>query len=65
VKTIVQKSYGSTDVLKYDDSVWHLMSGLPYLIRILGYGFTGSKQIIPGLDVAGIVRKVGDNVPVP
>jgi len=42
--------------------VWHLMTGLPYLIRILGYGFTAPKQSTPGLDVAGVVSKVGEEV---
>jgi NADPH:quinone reductase-like Zn-dependent oxidoreductase len=38
-----------------DRGVWHLMTGLPYLVRILGFGFRGPKQRTPGEDVAGLV----------
>lgn len=44
-----------------DRGTWHLMAGLPYIIR-LGYGFRGPRSPIPGLDVAGTVEAVGDNV---
>jgi hypothetical protein len=30
----------------------HLMRGEPYLMRILGFGFRGPKNRVPGLDVA-------------
>jgi len=45
-----------------DPSVWHLMTGLPYLVRIMGYGFRRPKQRVPGSDVAGQVEAVGSNV---
>jgi len=45
-----------------DRGVWHLMSGRPYLIRILGFGFRAPKQAIPGMDVAGVVEAVGAEV---
>ncbi len=45
-----------------DRGVWHLMAGMPYLVRLSGYGFSKPKQPIPGLDVAGIVVGVGDAV---
>ena len=45
-----------------DRGVWHLMTGTPYLIRIVGYGLTKPKQPIQGLDVAGRVIAVGDTV---
>jgi NADPH:quinone reductase-like Zn-dependent oxidoreductase len=44
-----------------DRGTWHLMAGLPYVIR-LGYGFRGPKSPIPGLDVAGTVEAVGGDV---
>ncbi len=44
-----------------DRGVWHLMEGLPYLIR-LGFGFRGPKQPISGMDVAGRVEAVGAGV---
>ncbi|MDW3177412.1 MAG: NAD(P)-dependent alcohol dehydrogenase [Acidimicrobiia bacterium] len=42
-----------------DRGTEHLMTGLPYLIRVAGYGFTKPKNRVPGLDVAGIVVEVG------
>jgi NADPH:quinone reductase-like Zn-dependent oxidoreductase len=41
---------------------WHLMSGEPYLMRIIGFGFRGPKARVRGMDVAGIVKSVGQNV---
>jgi NADPH:quinone reductase-like Zn-dependent oxidoreductase len=38
------------------------MAGLPYLIRVVGYGFRGPKQRTPGMDVAGVVAEVGEGV---
>ena len=43
-------------------AVWHLSTGLPYLVRIMGYGFRGPKIRVPGTDVAGLVETVGKNV---
>jgi NADPH:quinone reductase-like Zn-dependent oxidoreductase len=45
-----------------DRGVWHLMAGLPYLIRILGFGFRGPRQRTPGLDLAGVVVALGEGV---
>lgn len=45
-----------------DRGVWHLMAGLPYLVRMAGFGITGPKQPILGLDLAGIVESVGSGV---
>src|ERR671939_368497 len=42
--------------------VWHVMRGLPYPIRIAGYGFRAPKNPVIGLDVAGVVEAVGQNV---
>ena len=44
-----------------DRGTWHLMAGLPYVIR-LGFGFRRPKNPIPGLDVAGTVEAVGEDV---
>ena len=35
------------------------MAGEPYLMRVLGLGFRGPKNPVPGLDVAGTVVAVG------
>jgi NADPH:quinone reductase-like Zn-dependent oxidoreductase len=83
MKAIVQDTYGSADVLRFEDierpklgqnevlvrvhaagvdpGVWHLMTGLPYMIR-LGYGIRRPKTRIRGRDVAGRVEAVGANV---
>lgn len=45
-----------------DRGVWHLMTGKPYLIRIMGYGLTRPKTAVPGMDVAGRVVATGDDV---
>ncbi|MET0411527.1 MAG: NAD(P)-dependent alcohol dehydrogenase, partial [Polyangiaceae bacterium] len=45
-----------------DPGVWHLMTGLPYLVRIMGFGFSTPKIRVRGRDVAGTVEAVGKNV---
>ena len=45
-----------------DRGVEHLMTGLPYVVRIAGYGLIRPKTRVPGLDVAGRVVAVGGDV---
>jgi NADPH:quinone reductase-like Zn-dependent oxidoreductase len=45
-----------------DPGVWHLMTGLPYLVRVMGYGLRKPKVGIRGQDVAGRVEAVGTKV---
>lgn len=45
-----------------DRGVWHLMTGLPYPIRIAGYGLRAPKTGVRGRDVAGCVEAVGKEV---
>jgi NADPH:quinone reductase-like Zn-dependent oxidoreductase len=45
-----------------DRGTWHSMAGLPYLMRVLGFGFRAPKNRVPGLDVAGTVVAVGSAV---
>ena len=45
-----------------DPGVWHLMTGLPYLVRIMGYGLRAPRSPVRGSDVAGRVETVGGNV---
>src|SRR5918995_472565 len=42
--------------------VWHVMMGLPYPMRLAGYGFRAPKNPVIGSDVAGVVEAVGRNV---
>ena len=45
-----------------DRGTWHLMTGAPYLMRILGFGLRGPKIGVPGWAVAGTVEAVGAKV---
>jgi len=45
-----------------DRGAWHIMAGLPYLIRIAGYGVRRPKAAGLGSDVAGVVEAVGAKV---
>jgi len=45
-----------------DRGTWHLMTGRPYLMRIVGMGFRGPKDPVLGRDLAGTVEAVGDKV---
>lgn len=45
-----------------DVGVWHLLTGRPYLVRVMGFGFRGPKVRIPGLSLAGTVEAVGAEV---
>jgi len=41
---------------------WLVISGLPYLIRLMGYGLRRPKNTTPGYEVAGRVEAIGKNV---
>jgi NADPH:quinone reductase-like Zn-dependent oxidoreductase len=45
-----------------DRGVWHVMTGLPYPIRLAGYGLRAPKTPVPGMDMAGVVEAVGADV---
>jgi NADPH:quinone reductase-like Zn-dependent oxidoreductase len=45
-----------------DRGVWHLMTGLPYPVRVAGYGLRTPKTPVPGTDLAGVVAAVGRRV---
>lgn len=45
-----------------DQGVWHLMAGLPYPVRLAGYGIRAPKTPVRGREVAGRVEAVGENV---
>lgn len=45
-----------------DRGTWHFMTGQPYLMRLIGFGFRRPKNPVSGLDVAGTVVEVGAEV---
>lgn len=68
LRDIERPEVGDDDVLVrvhaagVDQGVWHLMAGLPYLVRILGFGLRAPKRRVRGGDLAGRVAAVGGNV---
>jgi NADPH:quinone reductase-like Zn-dependent oxidoreductase len=42
--------------------VWHLMTGLPYFVRLMGLGLRKPRTRVLGWDVAGSVEAVGKDV---
>jgi NADPH:quinone reductase-like Zn-dependent oxidoreductase len=41
---------------------WHVMTGQPYLMRVVGFGFRAPKARVRGMDFAGTVEAIGKNV---
>jgi NADPH:quinone reductase-like Zn-dependent oxidoreductase len=41
---------------------WHLMTGQPYLMRVIGFGLRRPKNPVAGQDMAGVVVEVGSDV---
>lgn len=42
--------------------VWHVVTGRPWVIRLMGNGFSKPSNPIPGTDMAGVVESVGESV---
>jgi len=45
-----------------DPGVWHLMTGRPYLVRLMGMGLRRPKVPVRGRDLSGVVEAVGARV---
>jgi NADPH:quinone reductase-like Zn-dependent oxidoreductase len=45
-----------------DPGVWHMMTGVPYLMRVIGFGFRRPKVPVRGLALAGVVEAAGPGV---
>jgi NADPH:quinone reductase-like Zn-dependent oxidoreductase len=42
--------------------VWHVLTGLPYVLRVMGAGLRKPKNPVPGTDLAGVIESAGKNV---
>jgi NADPH:quinone reductase-like Zn-dependent oxidoreductase len=68
LRDIRQPQIGDDEVLVHvhaaglDRGVWHVMAGLPYPIRLAGFGLRAPKNPVIGSDVAGVVEAIGKNV---
>lgn len=45
-----------------DPGVWHMMTGVPYLMRVIGFGLRRPKVPVRGLALAGVVESAGPGV---
>jgi NADPH:quinone reductase-like Zn-dependent oxidoreductase len=45
-----------------DPGVWHLMTGRPYFVRLMGMGVRRPKVPVRGRDLSGVVEAVGSRV---
>jgi NADPH:quinone reductase-like Zn-dependent oxidoreductase len=45
-----------------DRGAWHFMTGEPYLMRVLGFGFRAPNVRVPGTNFAGVVEELGPGV---
>ncbi|MDH4164616.1 MAG: NAD(P)-dependent alcohol dehydrogenase [Nitrospirota bacterium] len=68
LREIEMPAVGDDDVLvrvraaSVHADVWHVVTGQPYVLRLMGGGFSRPKNPVPGTDMAGIVEAVGRNV---
>ena len=68
VRDIPTPVMGDTDVLvrvraaSAHPDVWHVVTGTPYLMRLMGSGIRRPKHKVPGSDLAGVVEAVGRRV---
>lgn len=42
--------------------IWHVVTGMPYFLRLMGAGLFGPRWRIPGTDLSGVVEAVGAQV---
>jgi NADPH:quinone reductase-like Zn-dependent oxidoreductase len=68
LEEIVRPAIGDDEVLvrmaaaSVDMGTWHCMSGMPYAMRLMGFGVRSPKALNPGRALAGSVDFVGNNV---
>jgi len=68
VREVEKPPVGDDDVLvrvraaSIHPDVWHVVSGRPWILRLMGAGVLRPRNPIPGTDMAGIVESVGKSV---
>ncbi|MBL9103026.1 MAG: NAD(P)-dependent alcohol dehydrogenase [Myxococcales bacterium] len=68
VATVARPAIGEDEVLVrvhaagLDRGAWHLMTGKPYLMRLMGFGLLRPRNGVLGREVAGTVVEVGARV---
>jgi NADPH:quinone reductase-like Zn-dependent oxidoreductase len=68
VRDIPMPAVGAGDVLvrvraaSVHPDVWHVVTGLPYVLRLMGNGMRRPRLQVPGTDLAGVVESAGQNV---
>src|SRR5687768_1147174 len=68
IADVARPTFGDDEILvrvraaSVDRGTWHVMAGLPYPIRLAGFGLRRPKALNPGRSVAGIVEAVGAGV---
>lgn len=68
MRQIARPAIGDDEVLvrvraaSVDRGTWHVMSGLPYPVRLAGFGLRRPKYPNPGRSLAGTVEAVGTSV---
>ena len=67
-EAVARPAIGDDEVLvrvaaaSVDRGTWHIMAGLPYPIRLAGFGLRAPKPLNPGRSVAGTIELVGKDV---
>lgn len=65
---IDRPTFGNDEVLirvhaaSLHPDVWHVVTGRPYMLRVMGAGLRKPKNPVPGTDVAGRVEELGAGV---
>jgi NADPH:quinone reductase-like Zn-dependent oxidoreductase len=65
IQEVARPTVGDDEVLVHvraasvHPDVWHVVTGRPYVLRLMGSGLRRPKQPVPGTDVAGVVETVG------
>jgi NADPH:quinone reductase-like Zn-dependent oxidoreductase len=68
VRDIAMPAVGDNDVLvrvraaSVHPDVWHVVTGIPYVARLMGNGVRRPALQVPGTDLAGVVESVGRSV---